>query len=196
MYKNIEKQKPILLKEEVEYQNGQVISKTLVQNNNISWKNRVKELLIDYISVVLYLIILFLINIGISFIILDRIPKMNELQSQLTALLLSVIPIIVIFSFLDYKNGTLGKQKAKLKLYYRRRTFGSSLTRNIIKFLPWQLSHIGVIHGVYNEFNLLSIIVIYSGLGIGVILILMSFLRKDKRHLADLIAKTQVQKIS
>lgn len=36
MYKNIEKQKPILLKEEVEYQNGQVISKTLVQNNNIS----------------------------------------------------------------------------------------------------------------------------------------------------------------
>ncbi len=36
MYKNIEKQKKIYLKDLVEYQEGQVVSKTLVQNSLIS----------------------------------------------------------------------------------------------------------------------------------------------------------------
>lgn len=36
MYKNIEKQKKISLKDLVEYQEGQVVSKTLVQNSLIS----------------------------------------------------------------------------------------------------------------------------------------------------------------
>lgn len=36
MYKNIEKKKPLKLKEQVAYQEGQVVSKTLVQNELIS----------------------------------------------------------------------------------------------------------------------------------------------------------------
>ena len=36
MYKNIAKQEKLLLKEQVEYQPGQVVSKTLVQNDRVS----------------------------------------------------------------------------------------------------------------------------------------------------------------
>lgn len=36
MYKNIPKQEKILLKDLVEYQDGQVVSKTLVQNDYVS----------------------------------------------------------------------------------------------------------------------------------------------------------------
>lgn len=36
MYKNIEKKKPLKLKEQVAYQQGQVVSKTLVQNELVS----------------------------------------------------------------------------------------------------------------------------------------------------------------
>ncbi|MCF0260223.1 MAG: cupin domain-containing protein [Erysipelotrichaceae bacterium] len=36
MYKNIEKNKPLALKDEVSYQPGQVVSKTLVQNDKMS----------------------------------------------------------------------------------------------------------------------------------------------------------------
>ena len=36
MYKNIEKKTKILLKDQVEYQEGQVVSKTLVQNDYVS----------------------------------------------------------------------------------------------------------------------------------------------------------------
>lgn len=67
---------------------------------------------------------------------------MNELQSQVMALFTSVIPIIMIFSYMDYsKDGSIGKRKAGLKLVYKHKSFKSSLIRNIIKFLPWQLGH-------------------------------------------------------
>ena len=36
MYKNIEKQTKLQLKDQVEYQTGQVVSKTLVQNDKVS----------------------------------------------------------------------------------------------------------------------------------------------------------------
>ena len=36
MYKNIEKQTKLQLKDQVEYQSGQVVSKTLVQNDKVS----------------------------------------------------------------------------------------------------------------------------------------------------------------
>ncbi|WP_322101265.1 hypothetical protein [Sporofaciens musculi] len=36
MYKNIEKQKCLKLKDMVEYQTGQVVSRTLVQNSSVS----------------------------------------------------------------------------------------------------------------------------------------------------------------
>ena len=36
MYKNIEKQTKLYLKDQVEYQTGQVVSKTLVQNEAVS----------------------------------------------------------------------------------------------------------------------------------------------------------------
>lgn len=36
MYKNIEKQTRLLLKDQIDYQPGQVVSKTLVQNNAVS----------------------------------------------------------------------------------------------------------------------------------------------------------------
>lgn len=36
MYKNIEKQTKLILKEQVAYQEGQIVSKTLVQNKSVS----------------------------------------------------------------------------------------------------------------------------------------------------------------
>ncbi|MCF0116990.1 MAG: cupin domain-containing protein [Bacilli bacterium] len=36
MYKNIEKKTKLLLKDQIEYQEGQVVSKTLVQNEHVS----------------------------------------------------------------------------------------------------------------------------------------------------------------
>lgn len=165
----------------------------MLTENSIPWKRRVKEILIDYLFILMYLLILFGASMGFFFGILGYIPAFSELQSQLIAALASVLPIILIFSFLDYKKGSIGKRKAKLKLYYKHKSIKASLFRNILKFLPWQLAHIGVIHGTYTNFGLSSIVFANASIVMALIMLIMGLARKDKRHFGDLIAGTQVQ---
>ena len=104
------------------------------------------------------------------------------------------MPIILLFTFLDYtKNGSFGKAKAGLQLVYKKKTVQASLLRNTIKFFPWQIGHMGTIHGFYSEFDSLSIILSFLATLLAVALLVMMVFRKDKRHLGDLIAHTQVQ---
>ncbi|GIN22991.1 MAG TPA: RDD family protein [Bacillus bacterium] len=162
--------------------------------NNIPVKNRLIEIIVDYLIITAYLVMLLIVNLGIIFLFFKRIPEYTELQAQLIATLTSVIPIILIFSYLDYfKKGSIGKRVSGLKLTYANYRFSSSLSRNIIKFLPWQLGHVGVIHGIYSDFDMTAIIIANSGTFLGLVLLFMGLFRKDKRHLGDLIAGTKVE---
>lgn len=166
----------------------------LKKNNPISFKNRMKELLFDYLVILLYLVLLFGLIMAVYYLFFKGIPKMNELQSQLIALLTSVIPVILIFTYLDYsKYGSIGKQKAGLKIVYKHKSFKASFIRNLIKFLPWQLGHMSVIHGIYTEFDIWAIVLFFMSIGFAILLLLMCLMRNDKRHLGDLLAYTQVQ---
>lgn len=78
-------------------------------------------------------------------------------------------------------------------MIYKKKTVQASLIRNTIKFLPWQIGHMGTIHGFYSEFDLLSIILSFFATLLAVALLAMMVFRKDKRHLGDLLAHTQVQ---
>lgn len=161
--------------------------------NNIPIKNRLIELLVDYLIIIVYLVLLLIVNLGIILFIFKGMPKYTEMQAQLIATFTSVIPIILIFSYLDYfKNGSIGKRVSGLKLTYTNQSFSSSLLRNIIKFLPWQLGHVGVIHGIYSDFDMTAIMIASSGTFLGLVLLFMGLFRKDKRHLGDLIAGTKV----
>ena len=80
-----------------------------------------------------------------------------------------------------------------MKLTYANHRFSSSLIRNIIKFLPWQLGHVGVIHGMYSGFDMTAIILANGGTLLGLVLFCMGLFRKDKRHLGDLLAGTKVE---
>ena len=109
--------------------------------NSIPIKIRLKELLIDYIVILAFLVWVLIISSWFYFFILWEIPKFGETGSQLISFLFSVFPIILIFSYLDYKNWTFWKQFAWLKIIYKNKTFAFSLLRNVIKFLPWQLAY-------------------------------------------------------
>lgn len=109
----------------------------LKEQNNIRIVDRIKELIIDWLVICIYLIMLAIISISFYMIVFKGIPKVTELQSQLIATMTSVIPIIIIFSILDFRRGSIGKQKVRLKLYFKKREFKYSIIRNIVKFLPW-----------------------------------------------------------
>ena len=162
--------------------------------NSISFKKRMIELLFDYLFILAYLVLLFIVSMLIYFIFFNGVPEFTEIQSQCLAFFTSVLPITLLFTFLDYtKNGSFGKAKAGLQLVYKKKTVQTSLLRNTIKFLPWQIGHMGTIHGFYSEFDFLSIILSCLATLLAVVLLAMMVFRKDKRHLGDLIAHTQVQ---
>lgn len=162
--------------------------------NPISVKKRMIEFLFDYLFILAYLLILFLGSMLIYIIFFNGIPEFTEIQSQCLVFLTSVLPIILLFTYLDYKNnGSFGKAKAGLELVYQKKTVQASLIRNVIKFLPWQLGHMGTIHGFYSNFDGLSIILSILATLLAISLLAMTLFRKDKRHLGDLLACTQVQ---
>ena len=162
--------------------------------NSISFKKRMIELLFDYLFILAYLVLLFLGSMLIYIILFNGVPEFTEIQSQCLVFFTSVLPITLLFTFLDYtKNGSFGKAKAGLQLVYMKKTVQASLLRNTIKFLPWQIGHMGTIHGFYSDFDFLSVILSFLATLLAVALLAMKVFRKDKRHLGDLIAHTQVQ---
>ena len=162
--------------------------------NPIPLKKRIKEFLFDYLFILAYLVFLLLGSMLIYMILFHGVPEFTEIQSQWLVFFTSVLPITLLFTFLDYKNdGSFGKVKAGLELVYQKKTVQASLIRNVIKFLPWQLGHMGTIHGFYSNFDGLSIILSISATLLAVVLLVMTMFRKDKRHLGDLLAHTQVQ---
>ena len=177
----------------MEMRKGETVMKMLAINP-ISFKKRMIEFLFDYLFILAYLVLLFLSSMLIYIIFFNGVPEFTEIQSQWLVFFTSVLPITLLFTFLDYKNdGSFGKVKAGLELVYQKKTVQASLIRNTIKFLPWQIGHMGTIHGFYSEFDVLSISLSISATLLAVLLLAMTMFRNDKRHLGDLLAHTQVQ---
>lgn len=166
----------------------------ILKNNSITFKKRIVELFFDYLVILAYLVSLFCLTMVVYAFFFKAIPEFSESQSQSIATLTSVIPIVFIFTTLDYSHGgSIGKQKAGLILVYQKKSIQASLVRNCIKFLPWQIGHMGTIRGLYTGFDSLAITLSTISLALGILIFSMTLLRKDKRHLGDLLAHTQVQ---
>ena len=163
------------------------------QNNPIPFTARIKELCIDWLVISAYLLCLFAVSMACYFMMLGGIPAFSEFHSQLIATFASVLVVVALFTYLDFKGGSIGKRTAGLEIYFAHRSFSRSLVRNGIKFLPWQIGHMAVIHGVYTEFDTMSIILSLISCILLVIMFLMGTMRRDRRHLGDMLAGTQVQ---
>lgn len=165
----------------------------MIPHNPIKVAARIKELFIDWLVLSAYLILLLGAAMGIYFGLLDGIPHFTELQSQLLITGTSVLPLVLIFAWQDFRGGSFGKRKAGLTVHFERRSFGASLVRNAIKFLPWQLGHMGTAHSINSGWDVWSAMLSFGGMGLAVIMLGMGLFRADKRHLGDLIARTQVR---
>lgn len=165
----------------------------MLKNNPLPLRRRLLEIFYDYLVILAYLLLLFSLTMTVYLIVLGKIPTFGLWQSQLLATFTSVIPVILLFSFQDSRSGTWGKQKAGLEIVYQKSPLRSALIRNSIKFLPWQLGHMGTIVGIYSNYqDPMAYIFSFLSLSFLLLLLAMTFVRKDKRHLGDLLAKTQV----
>lgn len=162
-------------------------------DNPIPFATRIKELCIDWLVISAYLLCLFAVSMACYFMTLGGIPAFSESHSQLIATLASVLVIVALFTYLDFRGGSIGKRAAGLEVCFTQRSFSRSLVRNSVKFFPWQIGHMAVIHGVYTEFDTMSIVLSIISCTLLVAMFLMDTMRRDRRHLGDMLAGTQVQ---
>lgn len=161
--------------------------------NAITLRQRLVELLIDYLVIVGYLAALGAVALAVYFLVLGRLPAASPLQTHVVSFFTSVVPVVVGFSLFDYRaGGTPGKRVAKLSVRFKSRDSWRSLVRNAVKFLPWQLAHLGVVAGITGEFGPVPIALTTASMLVAGALVAMMLLRKDRRHLGDLLAGTQV----
>lgn len=166
-----------------------------MKNDDVGIKRRIKALLIDYVCIVAYLIILFVLMISIYTFILNGIPQFTEIQNQWLAFLTTVFPVTIYFIIKESRKpyASFGKKKAGLKISYTKSPIKGSVIRNILKFLPWQFGHLSVIKGIYSGFDSIFVFVFYGlALILPIIYILMVAFRKDHRHLPDLLSGSQI----
>ena len=159
-------------------------------------KARLIAIVIDYIAIVIYLCLLFITMMLLYLILFEDIPEFSEMNAHLISFVTTVLPVVLCFSIVECKfpYGTVGKRKMNLKVIFSRHTYLHSLIRNTLKFLPWQIGHTGVIAGIYREYSISWFMFGNSGMLLLLLLAGMMTLRKDRRHLGDMGAGTQVVK--
>ena len=158
-------------------------------------KLRFKALFIDYLCIVAYLVVLMGVAIACYELFFGGVPEFTALQSQLVAFFTSVLPVMGWFAFMESRNdfASLGKRKAGIQVKYvkfGKRPLVSSILRNALKFLPWQLAHMAVIGGFYDGFESPSLLIVT--LVLPVIYVVMVVFGKDHRHIADIVSGSYV----
>ncbi|GAB6993361.1 hypothetical protein JCM19029_07170 [Salinicoccus sesuvii] len=124
-------------------------------------------------------------------------PQYTSVESQLIATFFSVVPIIIIFSVMEGSPpyASFGKRRTRLMVVYRGNSLRGSLVRNTMKFLPWQFGHMSTISGMYHGFDTAFYFFFYAlSMTLMIVYILMVIIRKDHRHLGDILAGSTVVK--
>jgi uncharacterized RDD family membrane protein YckC len=123
----------------------------------------------------------------------------DRVRAQVVAFLLVTLPVTLYFAILEssQKQATWGKGQLKLKVTDRagnRISFGRSLGRTLLKFVPWELSHT-LIWQIYLSLQMESVW-INSGFGLVYLLIGLNILSlvvmRTKQTLYDLLTGTYV----
>lgn len=112
---------------------------------------RIVSFFIDYIIILLYGGLLFGITIWIG------ITDLNPVEGQIVGFLTLTLPVFLYF-YLSEKNSkkaSVGKSIMKIRVDVETNTKKYSiLKRNLLKFIPWEIAHIGVHWSVhYAETN-------------------------------------------
>lgn len=122
----------------------------------------------------------------VYFIINTISPEISEVGSRLIAFFTSIVQILYWFYLLDFKGKTYGKNYQYLHFILKTKKFSNCLMSYIIKLFSLQLRNMGMIYLVCNGNESLPMILHFFSIALLLMMVLMRFMRKDKRHLGDI----------
>ena len=169
---------------------------------NATFLMRLKAFLIDYVLILAYLVLLFVMNVFL-FPSTQELFQGSLIKAQFVGFLMVTLPVSIYFILSDSVFGgqSFGKKKMGIRVVDangKALSIPRSIFRTVLKFLPWELSHFLVYRLVFigDEAVPLS----YSLIGVVIyalmfVYILTAIFTKKKQSLYDIIAKTHVIKI-
>ncbi len=156
---------------------------------------RIAAFVIDYIILGAYVGLTFFISKTTGF---DQLT-FGALGTQLIAFLTLTLPVFCYFFFMEKSKwkGTVGKKANGIKV--DNPSLGNGiLTRNILKIIPWEIGHAGVIWAYqYSKDGIEFDVLIWSLWIIPQVIVIVYFvtmlLSKGHQTLYDKIANTSIQ---
>lgn len=170
---------------------------------NVSVIQRFKAFLIDYLLIAGYLLSLMVLTVFISPSI-QSFFQGSLVIAQFTGFLMVTLPVTIYFAAFDSlgKGQTFGKRKMKIRVVTldgQKPDLLRSAIRNLLKFVPWELSHFLIYRLMVLGND--PVPVFYMGVG-GFVYVLMfvylttAIFSNRKQTLYDWVVKTQVVKSS
>jgi len=100
---------------------------------------RILAFCMDYVLIVFYGLLLF------SITTVFEIGELSTIQAQLLGFFSLTVPVFLYFYLTESgkKKSTLGKRILKIKVI-KNSERSSIFIRNLFKFLPWEIAHVGV----------------------------------------------------
>jgi uncharacterized RDD family membrane protein YckC len=162
-----------------------------------SGTRRIFAWMVDYFVVAVYMGVLFFATFVLTRVGLELDAIKTPAARQLVGALTLTIPVILYFAIAESSKaqGTIGKLATRLKVTDRnlnRITFGRSLARSMLKFLPWELAHTFV-HRVpkTGEIPSLAWAALVGSFALALVYLIGLFVRPG-RTLYDVLAGTRV----
>lgn len=156
---------------------------------------RVLAFFVDYSIIIGYALLLFLASTFLKNYFSIDLDMASPIKNQLLSFFLLTLPVFLYFYLSErgVRNATLGKRALKLKVGVN----GNILLRNFLKFLPWEIAHIGVHQIVfYDQQQLEAPVWVWYLLIIPQVVILIYFISllvtKGEGSVYDKIAQTKI----
>lgn len=161
---------------------------------------RVGAFLLDYGIILVYLgaVTLFLALMNSLFGV-NQWLFTDRIRAQITGFFLITLPVTLYFAFGEssVRQAIWGKQRLGLKVTDHRgnrNSFLRSLSRNGLKFIPWELAHtlswqISFTPNQYSQLIIAGFITVYFLIGANIASLIF---RQDRQTLYDLLARTYV----
>lgn len=115
---------------------------------------RILAFMIDYMFIVLYASALYgAVSFLDSFFSIQSIIENSPFKGQLVGFITMTVPVVSYFIIFEggSRRATIGKRILKLyvKVASNHRDLMSIVKRNVIKFFPWEIAHLGIHWSIY-----------------------------------------------
>lgn len=161
---------------------------------------RVLAWIVDCVVILAYACVLFGVMTILSFTGLVTLDTVHPVTGQLIGFFTLTLPVALYCIFLEAggKHATIGKRMLKIEVTADSLTTQQVVMRNIIKFLPWEFAHGGVLWINYirtPETPIWIWFLLIAPQVIVVIYIMSIIATKGSRSLYDMLAGTRVRHV-